>query len=72
MKVSTLDAAINSRRFQKWFPWVAGAVLLAGVVAALVFILPNQGGTTSSDKAAQPSPNFKPQTVLAPRRTLVG
>ncbi len=59
--MSTLDAAINSRRFQKWFPWVAGAVLLAGVVGALVFILPNQGGTSA--KEAAPSPNFKPQTV---------
>jgi len=61
--VSTLDAAINSRKFQKWFPWVAGVVLLAGIVAALVFILPNQSGTQSNDKAAQPSPNFEPQTV---------
>ena len=61
--MSTFDAAINSRKFQKWFPWVAGVVLLAGIVAALVFILPNQGGTQSNDKAAQPSPNFEPQTV---------
>lgn len=61
--MSTLDAAINSRKFQKWFPWVAGVVLLAGIVAALVFILPNQSGTQSNDKAAQPSPNFEPQTV---------
>lgn len=61
--MSTFDAAINSRKFQKWFPWVAGVVLLAGIVAALVFILPNQSGTQSNDKAAQPSPNFRPQTV---------
>jgi hypothetical protein len=61
--VSTFDAAINSRKFQKWFPWAAGLVLVAGIIAALVFILPNQSGVTGNDKAAQPSPNFKPTTV---------
>ncbi len=65
--MATMDAAINSRRFQKWFPWVAGGVLLAGVVAALVLILPNTGGTTA--KEAAPAPNFKPQTV--PQQKLV-
>jgi hypothetical protein len=59
--VSTFDAAINSRRFQKWFPWAAGAVLLAGIVAALLFILPNTGGTTA--KQAAPAPGFVPKTV---------
>lgn len=59
--MSTFDARINSRRFQKWFPWIAGAVLLAGIAAALIFILPNQSGTSA--KEAAPSPSFKPQTV---------
>jgi hypothetical protein len=57
--VASIDAAINSRPFQKWFPWVAGLVLVAGVVAALVFILPNNNGAP----AAGPSPGFKPQVV---------
>jgi hypothetical protein len=61
--VSTFDAAINSRKFQKWFPWVAGGILLLGIAAALVFIVPNQSGTTASDNGAAPSPDFKPQTV---------
>jgi hypothetical protein len=60
--VAKFDEVMNSRKFQRWFPWVAGLVLVAGVVAALVLIVPNNSGTSSKDAA--PAPNSPPvQTV---------
>jgi hypothetical protein len=53
---------MNSRKFQRWFPWIAGLVLVAGVVAALVLIVPNNSGTSAEDAA--PAANSPPaQTV---------
>ena len=49
---------MNSRKFQRWFPWIAGLVLVAGVVAALVLLVPNESGT--SGKALAPAPNSPP------------
>ena len=42
---------MNSRTFHRWFPWIAGLVLVAGVVAALVLIVPNTGGNTKNNTA---------------------
>lgn len=49
--VSTFDAVMNSRKFQRWFPWIAGLVLVAGVVTALVILVPNTDGTTGKETA---------------------
>jgi hypothetical protein len=51
---------MNSRKFQRWFPWIAGLVLVAGVVAALVILVPNTGGTDANDKAAAPKASSPP------------
>ncbi|MGZ8694835.1 MAG: hypothetical protein ACXWYS_05290 [Gaiellaceae bacterium] len=59
--MAKFDAVMNSRKFQRWFPWVAGIVLVAGVVAALVLIVPNTAGTT--DKEAAPAPNSPPAQI---------
>jgi hypothetical protein len=56
--MSTFDTVMNSRKFQRWFPWIAGLVLVAGVVAALVLLVPNESGT--SGKALQPAKNSPP------------
>jgi len=56
--MSSFDAVMNSRKFQRLFPWIAGVVLVVGVVAALVILVPNTSGT--SDKDALPAPSNPP------------
>lgn len=53
---------MNSRKFQRWFPWIAGLVLVAGVVAALVLIIPNESGTSGKELA--PAPNSPPAKTV--------
>jgi hypothetical protein len=49
--MSTFDAVMNSRKFQRWFPWVAGLVLIVGVVTAIVVLVPSTSGNTKSNTA---------------------
>lgn len=47
-------------RWQRLLPWFAGLVLLAGVAAALVKLVPNTSG--SNDRSATPNPTIVPRT----------
>jgi hypothetical protein len=35
MAVNVVQSAISSRKFNKWFPWISGAVLVVGVIVFL-------------------------------------
>ena len=59
---------MNSRKFQRWFPWIAGLVLVAGVVAALIILVPNTGGT--SKDALAPAPNSPPAQKVEQQKLL--
>jgi hypothetical protein len=45
MAVNVVQNALSSRRLNRWLPWIAGAVLAAGVIAFLVAYLGNTGDT---------------------------
>ncbi len=56
-----------SRRLQRTLPWVAGLVLLAGVIVALVKLVPNQNPKADTSVTKNPvrvSPNAPPTVKL--------
>ena len=59
---------MNSRKFQRWFPWIAGLVLVAGVVVALVVLVPNTSGTSKSELT--PAPNSPPAKTVEKTKVL--
>jgi hypothetical protein len=63
MAVNVVQNALSSRRVNRWLPWIAGAVLAAGVIAFLVTYF---GNTADSKETFTPG---KPQT-FQPQRTV--
>jgi hypothetical protein len=45
MAVNVVQSALSSRRFNKWLPWAAGALLAAGVIVFLVAYFGNTANT---------------------------
>jgi hypothetical protein len=60
--VSSVATLSSSRRFRRVFPWLAGAVFAAGVIAIVIKIIPGTSGTTNTD----PLPNAPPAQVVKP------
>ena len=61
MAVNVVQSAFTSRRFNKWLPWAAGLLLVAGVIAFMVAYF---GNTASPAKESFGSANAtKPQVV---------
>ncbi len=48
MAVNVVQNALSSRRMNRWLPWIAGAVLVAGVIAFLVAYFGNTADTKES------------------------
>jgi hypothetical protein len=67
MAVNVVQSALSSRRFNRWLPWVAGALLAAGVIVFLVTYFGNTANQqeTFSDKNAQ-TPQVVKQVPLEP------
>jgi hypothetical protein len=61
MAVNVVQNALSSRRVNRWLPWVAGAVLAAGVIAFLVAYF----GNTANSK--ETFGKGKPQTFTPTR-----
>jgi hypothetical protein len=55
------QTALSSRRFNKWFPWLAAAVLVAGVIAFSIAYFGNTAKTESSAPTGPPVKIEKPQ-----------
>ena len=54
-QMETLRSSLPTRPlWQKLAPWAAGLILVAGVIAVLVKVVPNTSGT--NDKSATPNP----------------
>jgi hypothetical protein len=63
MAVNVVQNALSSRRFNRWLPWFAGAVLAAGVIAFLVAFLGNTANTKETFGSGQAQ-------TYAPKRTV--
>jgi hypothetical protein len=61
MAVNVVQNALSSRRVSRWLPWIAGAVLAAGVIA---FVVAYFGNTADSKESFGPG---KPQAFQANR-----
>ena len=61
MAVNVVQNALSSRRVNRWLPWIAGAVLAAGVIAFLVASFGNTADTKETFGSG------KPQTFAAKR-----
>ncbi len=61
MAVNVVHSALSSRRFGKWLPWIAGAILAAGVIAFLVAYFGNTADSTKESFSNQPAQT--PQVV---------
>lgn len=61
MAVNAVQTALSSRRFNKWFPWVAAVVFVAGVVAFMIAYFGNTAKTESSAPTGPPVKFEKPQ-----------
>jgi hypothetical protein len=60
MAVNVVQSALSSRRLNKWLPWFAGALLVAGLIAFLVAYF---GNTASSKETFGNAPAAKPEVV---------
>ena len=60
MAVNVVQSALSSRRFNKWLPWFAGALLAAGVIA---FLIAYFGNTANPAKETFGADATKPQVV---------
>jgi len=58
MAVNVVQSAISSRGFNKWFPWISGAVAVAGLV---VFMVVYFGNTANPEPKAASGPPIKAQ-----------
>jgi len=58
MAVNVVQSAISSRGFKKWFPWISGAVAVAGLV---VFMVVYFGNTAKPEPTAASGPPVKAQ-----------
>ena len=67
MAVNVVQSALSSRRFNKWLPWFAGALLAAGVIAFLIAYVGNTANTKESfGKANAVKPQVVKQVPIAP------
>jgi hypothetical protein len=60
MAVNVVQNALSSRRLNRWLPWIAGAVLAAGVIAFLVAYFGNTADSKESFGSA-PAQTFSAQ-----------
>src|SRR5215208_7704773 len=60
MAVNAVQSALSSPRFNKWLPWLAAALLAAGVVA---FLIAYFGNTANPAKETFGGPAQTPQVV---------
>src|SRR5262245_15467989 len=63
--MSALASAITSRRAMRWLPWLAGLVLLAGIIAALVAFVGNTATSNQLPLSNKPPVIDKPQKTVA-------
>ena len=50
------EASMRERkRWEKWLPWAAAAVLVAGIAAAIVAFVPGTAGNTDKSKTENPT-----------------
>jgi len=61
MAVNVVQSALSSRRFNKWLPWFAAALLVAGVVAFLIAYFGNTANPAKETFGNAPA--SKPQVV---------
>ncbi|MDQ2982220.1 MAG: hypothetical protein M3R26_07865 [Actinomycetota bacterium] len=67
MAVNVVQSALSSRRFNKWLPWLAGALLAAGVIAFLVTYFGNTANSKETfDNADATKPQVVKQVPIAP------
>jgi hypothetical protein len=52
--MSSVSAALNSPRFVRLLPWIAGAILAAGIVTFLFVFFRNTSSVAPADKSAGP------------------
>jgi len=70
--MSALAAALSSRRFRVFLPWISGFVLLAGILAALIVFVGNTGKTLNSPLRNQPAVIYKkPKSVPLERQARI-
>ena len=60
MAVNVVQSALSSLRFNKWLPWLAGALLAAGLIA---FLIAYFGNTANPAKETFGGPAQRPQVV---------
>jgi hypothetical protein len=60
MAVNVVQSALSSRRFNRWLPWFAGALLAVGVI---VFLVVYFGNTANTKETFGNAPATKPQVV---------
>lgn len=72
MAVNVVQSALSSRRVSRWLPWIAGAVLAAGVIAFLIAYFGNtakketfQSGKPSSYAVQREVPLSKGARIAA-------
>jgi hypothetical protein len=53
--MSSVSAALNSPRFVRLLPWIAGAILAAGIVTFLIVFFRNTSDVAPADKSAGPA-----------------
>ena len=63
MAVNVVQNALSSRRVNRWLPWIAGAVLAAGVIAFLVAYYGNTADTNEKFQKGTPSSFAAKKTV---------
>ncbi len=71
----TDSSVFTSRRLTRWLPWLAGLVLLAGIVAVLVVVIGNQTNpnvTPISNKPAQIVKSQKNLPLTREQREVAG
>jgi hypothetical protein len=72
MAVNVVQSALSSRRFNRWLPWFAGALLAAGVIVFLVVYFGNTANTKETfgkDNAVRPQVTKQIPLTQAARET---
>jgi hypothetical protein len=74
MAVNVVQNALSSRRLERWLPWIAGAVLAAGIIAFLVVKFSNTADTKQTFTPGKPQTfAARPTVRLDPKaRTVAG
>jgi hypothetical protein len=67
MAVNVVRKTVSLRRVERWLPWIAGAVLTAGVIAFLIAYFGNTADTKETFSPGKPQTFQAQRTVPLPR-----